>query len=377
MWWWISLAQAEPIRLEAALSEAAARGPGARVAELALEQGRAELQAAGLLAEGPRLEWVQDHGAAELVVGLPLDAGMGARARLRHEGGQELELRQRLLSLEPSAAVAVAWLGLEKTGQDLALARDERDQAEQLLSNARRMQEAGELNIIDLMLIQAAAQEAGAALRAAEEAERAASSGLERLLGRAPAGALRAEGNLELPPPAEPSVALRQEQARRAAAAGRAAQGAERWSELGLELKVGQHQDRLDGHRDPVVGLEWTAPLAAGRRGRVHQASASQALLEVELGQQLAELAEAQVQAESRLAQAELHLAELRALPLEAAWRAHQARAAGGELPVTQLLDERDRLIHLRHALLDARLEVQEARLSLWLLSGALPPLGP
>lgn len=372
-----------------------AHNPNLLAAQRGREQASAGVQTAGALAN-PRVEWSDGQNQARLAAGAaaagrvqgwtlsqfienPSVRGArleGARAYERGSAFQVDIVRNELVAQIQLRAFEHLWRLAESraTGEDVTL-------LEQVRERVRLRVESGEApryEIIkaDAEIINARQRQQNAALQAEQ-----ALLALNRLAaGQLPARwALAAVLDEAVRPPTldelqrqaqahNPELKALQSQWERARSQLEAAR-ASRWP--GLELRYAQTTDNELNHS--VLGVQMQIPLLDQRSGPIGEAAAEAERWRTKLDGRRAELEQQMLQGWKSLEMARLRVEALSLGAMreaEAALRVAQAAYRYGERGILDVLDAQRVLQSVRSDLLDARYQLQAARIELEFLSG-------
>jgi len=390
---------AEPLRLEDALARAGAASPAVRAAALQLEAARARRTQAGLVPSNPVIAGeIARHtegegGRAEIDRGVSLaqEIEVGGQRGLRvtaadHELARaELVLADRRRTVE--AEVRRAFAGLTAAERRGALATETAELADRLADAARSRARAGDVGQLDVQLAEIEAARAAQALATAD-AERVRATGrLAEVLGAEPWEALAVAADEREPAPLPPEEEL---VARALATRPDLAAAREERARLDAEAALVHRRARVPNptvrgfyrqelREEHIAGGEVSVPLPVWNRDQ-----GTEAALRAAAGG-----AGVETDRLAREIPRQVHLALVRRAAAAAAWTRYRREAlpaaaaardlvergyAGGYLGLPEALVQRDRLLQVRGAAVDAWLGLREAEADLIEAVGAAVP---
>lgn len=381
-WWSAASARAEegavpPISLGDARAAAVARAPELALARAREAIARAQIDAAGALAN-PTLTVVTARQTATLgtavSVPLPLFGQRTTAVSAARADAEAVRLDTEAVRREALWSGTMAWLDLWEAQERARLLAGAAADAGRVAAIAEERFKAGSAARVDVLRTSADSARARADASAGASAIPAAAARLAIWIGADERGALRALGEPSLPGvladlltlertiPGHPAV----ERDRAQVAAAAAHVGAEkrlRWPSVAAELAVNQNDPTLPG-TDVIAGVSFEVPVLSLRSGAIARARAEQALAEtgaeVEARRLRAALVDAYRRAEGAGEQARALATDV--LPaLEEVRRMTEEGYRDGRIDLLRVLEAERALVESRLAQVQARAAWQRA----------------
>ncbi len=378
----------EPLTLEGALARARAQNQTLRAAVAELDAARGRLMQAGLVPANPVIAGdVARHNAppednVDRGVLLAQEVEVGGQRGFRVTAAQhdlaraEYALADRRRGID--AEVRRAFAGVVAAERRQALAAESATLASRLAGAARRRASAGDVGDLEVQLAQIETTRAAQALTAAENARARATARLATAIGADPQETLAiSAGDTETPPPPSEDVLVARALAARPDLLAAREERGRLESEADLTHRRGWVPNptfsgfyRHEQRNEEIVGGAVSIPLPVWNREQGTEIAARAA----------ARGAGAEVDRETREIPRQVHLALVRRASAAEAWTRYQRDAvpaantvrdlierayAGGYLGLPDVLVQRDRLLQVRAAAIDAWLDLREAEADL------------
>ncbi len=368
--------------LQAALAAYWLRHPEAQALDARLQAADAGVvEAHALFAGAPtlslsRLDEQHDGGSeTELEIALPLASGR--EQRQQQAGAEQQALHAEMAALRLQLGAELLRLDGERQFrlEQLALNRQRLQLSQTLTANVSNRVQAGELANTDLLLATTETLAAESALLSAEQAAEEATGAWQLRVGQRPAIAIADQAPAFTELTQHPQLQLALAQAQAATARSRYAQRRSNDAELSLLLKR-EDDPQFDQPVDSA-GLKLSVPLFAGSRrdADVARAEADRSRADADALRLQQQLAQEQQQArghwqrvhqQQALMQQQLQLTEQ-------SWRFAEAAFVAGELSLSDLLRQQQRLFDSREQVAEQQLQQRHALARLILAEGQLP----